>query len=172
MKKLSAVVWWSIYVLILLIITFALHTFCLERTIVSGESMLPTLNDGDQLIADKLSYRFRDPKRYEIIVFPHGNEYYIKRIIGLPGETVRISDGVIYINDAPLQDTHALSAMVNPGEAADPITLPPDSYFVLGDNRNASIDSRMSEVGNIKKSALLGRCAFRIYPFDKFGFVK
>ena len=172
MKKLSSVAGWSVYILVLLIITFILHTFCLERTIVSGESMVPSLHDSDQLIADKLSFRFREPRRYEIIVFPHGNEYYIKRIIGLPGEKVWINEGRVFINDVLLPEEYGMQEMVNPGLASEPFVLPPDTYFVLGDNRNASIDSRMPEVGNVKKKDFIGRCALRIYPFDRFGIVR
>ena len=172
MKELRKVIGWSVYILLLLVITFVLHTFCVERTVVSGDSMLPALMNNDQLIADKLSYRLRDPKRFEIIVFPHGNDFYVKRIIGLPGESVQISDGVIYINGEELQDPYGAQTIQNPGIAEEPFILPPGNYFVLGDNRNASIDSRMPDVGNISKSRIVGRCVLRVSPMERFGVVK
>ena len=110
---------------------------------------------GDHLIVDKISYRFRDPKRYDIVVFPYRyaeNTYYIKRIIGLPGETVQITDGYVYINGALLDEHYGNAVMNNPGLAAEPVTLGPDEYFVLGDNRNNSQDSRSANVGVIHRT--------------------
>ena len=101
--------------------------------------MEATLHDGDNLIVDKLSYRFRDPKRFEIIVFPYRykeNTYYIKRIIGLPGETVQVKDGYVYIDGEKLDENYGLEVMEDAGIAAEPIELGEDEYFVLGDNRN------------------------------------
>ena len=117
---------WLVYIAILLAAVYVLITYVGQRTEVSGHSMEPTLQHGDNLIVDKISYRFREPERYEIIVFPYQykeNTYYIKRIIGLPGETVQIIDG------------------------EESITLGDDEYFVLGDNRNHSSDSRDPSVG-------------------------
>ena len=134
-----------------------------------------TLSDGDNLIVDKLTYRFSDPKRYDIIVFPYqyeDNTYFIKRIIGLPGETVQIVDGTIYINGEVLDESYGREVMKNSGMAADPITLGEDEYFVLGDNRNDSTDSRDPDVGVLKKSDLMGRAWLRIYPFNKFGLLR
>ena len=90
-----------LYLLVIVLLTWVIVTFVGQRTKVDGHSMEPTLSDGDNLIVDKLSYRFRDPERYDIIVFPYQhaeNTYYIKRIIGLPGETVQVIDGYMYIN--------------------------------------------------------------------------
>ena len=97
-----------IYIGIVLAVTFLIITFVGQRTHVSGESMENTLDDGDQLIVDKITYRFQDPERFDIIVFPFHykeNTYYIKRIIGLPGETVQIADGAIYIDGEVLQES-------------------------------------------------------------------
>ena len=138
--------------------------------------METTLQDGDQLIVDKISYRFRDPKRYDIIVFPYQyeeNVYYIKRIIGLPGETVQVKDGYVYINGEKLEsDIYGKEVMRSAGIAAEPITLGDDEYFVLGDNRNNSSDSRDPSVGILKRKDLLGRAWVRIYPFDKLGVIR
>ena len=129
-------------------ITFLIIHFVGQRTVVNGVSMQPTLSDGDNLIVDKLSYRFRDPDRFDIIVFPQGDgRYFIKRIIGLPGESVRIDeDGSIYIDGEKLSESYGKEVIQNPGLAKDGIELGADEYFVLGDNRNDSMDSRMAEV--------------------------
>ena len=137
--------------------------------------MEPTLLDGDNLIVDKLSYRFRDPERYDIIVFPYQhaeNTYYIKRIIGLPGDTVQVIDGYMYINGKKLDEHYGAEVMEDPGIAAEPIKLGDDEYFVLGDNRNHSSDSRVASVGVLTRDMLIGRAWVRIYPFNKIGVIK
>ena len=142
---------------------------------MSGHSMETTLSDGDNLIVDKISYRFRDPERFEIIVFPFQYEehtYYIKRIIGLPGETVQVIDGYVYINGEMLDENYGLEVMDDPGIAAEPIILGEDEYFVLGDNRNHSSDSRDPSVGVLHRDDIMGRAWIRIWPFDKFGVIK
>ena len=164
-----------VYVGIVLAITFLIITFVGQRTHVSGESMENTLDDGDQLIVDKLTYRFHDPERFDIIVFPfryQDNTYYIKRIIGLPGETVQIADGEIYINGEVLEESYGREVMQDAGLAAEPITLGDDEYFVLGDNRNYSSDSRDPSVALIHRKEIIGRAWLRIWPLDSFGILK
>lgn len=164
-----------VYVGIVLAITFVIITFVGQRTHVSGESMENTLDDGDQLIVDKLTYRFHDPERFDIIVFPFrykDNTYYIKRIIGLPGETVQIADGEIYINGEVLEESYGREVMQDAGLAAEPITLGDDEYFVLGDNRNYSSDSRDPSVALIHRKEIIGRAWLRIWPLDSFGILK
>ena len=162
----------SVYLLVVLLITYLIVNFVGQRTEVVGSSMENTLSDGDNLIVDKISYRFRDPERYDIIVFPfqyEKNTFYIKRIIGLPGETVEIdSDGVIYINGKELTEYYGREIIADPGIAKDKITLGADEYFVMGDNRNNSTDSRSSIVGNIHKKDILGRAWLRIWPLHEF----
>lgn len=163
----------SLYLLSVLIVTYLIITFVGQRTEVNGSSMESTLQNGDNLIVDKISYRFSDPKRFDIVVFPFQYEedtYYIKRIIGLPGEIVQIdTDGVIYINGEVLHESYGLEVIKDPGRAIEPITLGEDEYFVMGDNRNNSTDSRTELVGNVKRSELIGKAWVRIYPFSKFG---
>ena len=162
---------WILYIGIVLILSWLIVTFVGVRTVVDGQSMEPTLQDGNNLIVDKLSYRFRDPKRYEIIVFPYKyeeNTYYIKRIIGLPGETVQVKNGEVYIDGEILGEDYGAEAMEDAGIASDPIELGTDEYFVLGDNRNHSSDSRDPSV---RREDLIGRAWIRIYPFDEMGFV-
>lgn len=165
---------WVIYLLIVVAVSFLIVTFVGQRTKVQGRSMETTLSDGDNLIVDKISYRFRDPKRFEIIVFPYQyqeNTYYIKRIIGLPGETIQIKDGYIYINGELLEEEYGAEVMNQSGIAADPIELGEDEYFVLGDNRNHSADSRDPSVGVLKRDQLMGRAFVRIWPLGRVGFI-
>ena len=152
---------WLLYLLFVLMFSYLIITYVGQRTRVDGQSMETTLYNNDNLLVDKLSYRFRDPKRFEIVVFPYQyreNTYYIKRIIGLPGETVQVIDGYVYIDGEQL--------------AAEPLMLEEDQYFVLGDNRNHSSDSRDPSVGVIRRENLLGRAWIRIWPFERFGAIK
>ena len=164
-----------LYVAIVVGITFLIIHFVGQRTYVSGSSMENTLSDGDNLIVDKITYRFSDPKRYDIIVFPYQyeeNTYFIKRIIGLPGETVQIVDGTIYIDGEALQESYGREVMQDAGLAAEPLTLGDDEYFVLGDNRNYSSDSRDPSVALIHRKEIIGRAWLRIWPLDSFGILK
>ncbi len=177
-KALKEVVNFALYIVIVLVLTYLVIHYVGQRTEVSGESMENTLDDKDNLIVDKITYRFRDPERFDIIVFPfklQENTYYIKRIIGLPGETVRIDEnGIIYINGEELIESYGRE-VIRPeklGVAANEIVLGDDEYFVMGDNRNHSSDSRDPSVGNIKREDIIGRAWLRIYPFDKIGFIK
>lgn len=145
-----------------------------ENRSLSGSSMETTLSDKDQLIVDKMTYRFRDPKRYDIVVFPYqyqDNTYYIKRIIGLPGETVQILSGMVYIDGMRLDEHYGDEIMENPGIAEEPLTLGEDEYFVLGDNRNNSSDSRASDVGLIHRKDLIGRAWIRVWPLSQIGVI-
>ena len=165
----------AIYLLCVLGAVWLVITFVGQRTEVEGASMENTLHNGDNLIVDKLSYRFHDPERFDIIVFPfqfQDNTYYIKRIIGLPGETVQImDDGSIYINGEKLEENYGME-VIKPetiGRAAEPIELGDDEYFVMGDIRNNSSDSRTDMVGNIKRENIIGKAWLRIWPVSDFG---
>ena len=157
-----------LYILVVLAATWLVITFVGQRTQVNGSSMEPTLSHNDNLIVDKISYRFSDPQRFDIIVFPFQYEedtYYIKRIIGMPGETV-------YIDEEVLQESYGREVMVAAGRAAEPITLGEDEYFVLGDNRNNSSDSRDPSAGNIHRRDIIGKAWIRIWPLGKFGVLR
>ena len=147
---------------------FLIVKFVAVRTEVIGPSMQPTLYSDDDLIVEKLSYRFGEPKRFDIIVFPfqYGEKvYYIKRIIGLPGETIQIDEtGTIYINGEVLEEHYGKETIQNPGIAAEPILLGKNEYFVLGDNRNDSSDSRDPSVGNIYRKDIVGKAWLRFWP--------
>lgn len=165
-----------LYIGIVFLLTYLVIHYVGQRTQVSGTSMEYTLSDGDNLIVDKITYRFRKPERFDIVVFPFKykeDTYYIKRIIGMPGETIQIDgDGVIYIDGEELEESYGREVIQNPGEAAEPVELGEDEYFVLGDNRNASSDSRDPSVGKVLGKDFVGRAWLRIYPFDKIGFIK
>lgn len=173
---LKSILNFSIYILVVLVLTLLVVRYVGQRTVVMGHSMEPTLSDQDNLLVDKLSYRLHDPKRFDVVVFPYqyaDKTYFIKRIIGLPGETVRIDDtGSIYINDELLMEAYGKEVIEDSGLARDGITLGADEYFVLGDNRNDSSDSRFVSVGNIKGSQIIGKAFLRIYPFSAFGRIR
>ena len=159
------------FISLVILFTFLIVTFVAQRTVVEGNSMNPTLQNGDNLIVSKITYKVKDPERFDIIVFPFKESKgtnYIKRVIGLPGETVQIDrEGNIYINQKKLEENYGAETIKHPGIAAEPITLGDDEYFVLGDNRNDSKDSRFSDVGNIKRSDIIGKAVFRLFPFNK-----
>ncbi len=173
LREILSMIGWILFIFCLV---FLVTTYVGQRTRVEGHSMEPALSDGDNLIVDKISYRFHDPERFDIIIFPYQwepNTYYIKRIIGLPGETIQIDDeGNIYIDGKVLQEHYGLERIKNPGSAREPITLGEDEYFVLGDNRNNSEDSRFTQVGVIHRDDIVGRAWLRIYPFDRIGFIR
>ena len=150
------------------------------QTPVEGESMEPTLTDGDSVVIQRLSYYFTDPKRYDVVVFPvHYDSgstektYYIKRVIGLPGETVQIIDGSVYINNEKLTDDKYSSTTINEaGIAENPLVLGENQYFVMGDNRNMSTDSRNSYVGLVNKNDIVGEAWICTWPLNHFGGLK
>lgn len=164
-----------VYGVIILVFVFLVPRYVFQLTIVDGESMTDTLQDSDRLFVEKVSYRFGDPDRFDIIVFyPFGrddpDDYYVKRIIGLPGETVQIINSVIYINNEPLSENYRKEPYIAyNGIANEPLLLGEDEYFVLGDNRNGSTDSRDPDTGPVKRENIDGRVVLRVYPFDEFG---
>lgn len=179
-----------LYVMIAVVCIFVVPRYVVQRTQVSGPSMESTLQDKDNILVEKLSYRFGDPQRFDIIVFYHFYDedyrdkddedcydFYVKRIIGLPGEKVQIVPNeeddkcTIYINDEPLEEYYGKDPITYQGVASEPIVLDEGEYFVLGDNRAVSQDSRYEEVGNIKREDIVGKAWLRIYPFSKFGFL-
>lgn len=145
-----------------------------HQTTIKGESMKPLLENDDSVIIQKLSYYWKDPGRYDIIVFPVTDKdkngesiHYIKRVIGLPGEVVQIIEGKVYINGKPLDDdVYSDEKIEDPGIAGSPVQLEEDEYFVLGDNRNMSTDSRYTYVGMVKREDIEGEAWYCIWPFS------
>ncbi len=174
-EKLKDILGTSIFLLFVVAFSFLIVKYVAQRTEVIGLSMAPTLDDGDNLILDKISYKFKDPERFDIVVFPFRNgsgKNYIKRVIALPGETIRIDEkGTIYINEVELVESYGREIIKNPGNAYEGYTLEANEYYVLGDNRNDSEDSRFS-VGKVNREELLGKACFRIWPFKSIGGIK
>lgn len=169
------------FLLALAVCLFA-RTYVARLTLVSGSSMNDTLQDNNWVITEKLSYTFFEPKRFDIILFPYtdsrGNtEYLVKRIIALPGETIEIRDGQIYINDELLDDPYAKEPWSYAGVAGTLQVMGDDEYFVMGDNRNDSTDSRAMDVygepllGPVHRNDIVGKVWLRLTPINKFGFV-
>lgn len=147
-----------------------------NNTKIVGHSMNNTLKDGDVVLINSIAYDFGDPKRYDVIVFEpkvaNVSQHYVKRIIGLPGETVQIKDGKVYINDELLEDDVIDIEIYNAGIASEQLKLRQDQYFVLGDNRNNSDDSRFSNVGLVSRDSIIGKPWLVVYPFSDFGTTK
>ena len=155
-------------VLLALIVVLPIRYFLFQPFVVSGQSMEPNFDKGDYLIVDELSFRLREPKRGEVIVFRYPfnpRQRYIKRIIGLPGEEVKIEDGVVKINGKVLDESEYLSLEVKT-EGFLEIKLAENEYFVLGDNRTASYDSR--RWGPLSKKYIIGRVFLRLWPIKAF----
>ncbi|MCR4962799.1 MAG: signal peptidase I [Firmicutes bacterium] len=162
---------WSYVIEILAVLALAilLRMFVMEITQVQGPSMQPTLSTGDRLITNKLAYTFGEPQRGDIVVLKAPdveNQYYIKRIIGLPDERLSINDGQVYINGEPLAEPY-LTQLLTDGNID--VVIPEGYYFVMGDNREDSRDSRMDSIGLIAEDALSGKAEFRIFPGSKIG---
>lgn len=147
-----------------------------QRVSMIGDSMNPVLRNGDVVLVNRLVYNARRPRRGDIIVFkPKGNEnshYYIKRVIGLPGEKVEFRENQIYINGNRLEEKHQSTAVDRTGIVTEEMELGSDEYFVLGDDRENSEDSRDADVGNVKREYIFGKAWFVISPRDSFGFIK
>jgi len=167
---------WIIEIAIVLMMAFVLVYFIGMRTSVVGQSMSETLENGDQILVNRFMYKVIGPKANDVIVFlPNGNEkshYYVKRVIGVPGDTVQIKNGRIYVNGTEFTEKVDVASIEDAGLAADAVTLGDDEYFVLGDNRNNSEDSRYANIGNIKREYIIGKAWFVISTGDRFGFIK
>jgi len=171
MRQILAAIWDTIEVAaIALVAVYLIRTFIFQPFFVEGASMFPTFKNGDYVIADELTYRFRSPNRGEVIVFrppQQANDYYIKRIIGLPNEEVEIKDGsvIIYNKEHPggfiLKESYLIDSQT-PGDQK--ISLKDNEYYVLGDNRYASYDSRAW--GSFTKDKIIGMVRLRIWPIN------
>ncbi len=165
-----------LYLIIVLICICIIPRFIVNRSIVDGVSMEPTLHADEHILVEKVSMTLNRLKRYDVIVFyPYGRDskkYFIKRIIGMPGDTVWISDGTIYINDKPLNETFGSSPTTYEGIADEPLYINEDEYFVMGDNRSESFDSRYEQIGSVKKENIIGRAIFVVWPLKNFGTIE
>ncbi len=175
-RSLARIIWgWLLFVLILLIVVFAGVHLLSQRTPVTDNSMYPVLREGDEVWINKLQYTLWSPSRFDVIAFRarYGdNEQSIKRIIGLPGETVQIKEGKIYINGYELQENYDSDLIEQAGIASTILTLNRDEYFVLGDNRADSSDSREPTVGLIRRDEIIGKVALICLPLKHAGIVR
>lgn len=169
-KILREILIWGIQIAAVIFLAYFIVFYALEKTSMVGVSMETTLKDGDEIIINKISYRITDPKRFDVIVFKESGKehsyYDIKRIIGLPGEKLQIKNGSIYINDKVIEDIVNTDVMNNYGLADEVITLEENEYFVLGDNRNNSEDSRFASVGTIRREEIVGKAFISLKPFN------
>ena len=141
------------------------------RTSVVGDSMEPVLSNGQEILMNRIIYRISTPKRGDVIVFlPNGNQnshFYVKRVVGLPGETIQIRDGSVYIDGVLLAEDESLDKIADPGIAQNELLLASDEFFVLGDNRNSSEDSRSGNIGAVKKDTIIGKAWFHLAVEDQ-----
>lgn len=167
---------WIVRIALVCVIAFGLVWYFGQKVSVIGDSMNPQLENGDITLINRLVYDVRKPKRGEVIAFkPNGNEnshYYIKRVIGLPGETIEYVDGEILIDGEAIEEDYNTTKIEELGLLEEPITLGKEEYFVLGDDRQNSEDSRMANVGNVKQSEIAGKVWLVVSPMKHFGFVK
>ena len=154
------------------VLAFGIRSFVAEARYIPSGSMLPTLQINDRLIIDKISYNFRNPERGDIIVFSptdalkaqNFKDAFIKRLIGLPGDKVEVKEGRVYVNDQPLKENYIED---KPNYNFGPVTVPPNQYLVLGDNRNNSYDSHYW--GFVPRDHIIGRAVVRFWPLNRVG---
>ena len=175
-EKVKTAIEWGTEIIVVCILAWMLVSFFGQRVSNAGDSMSPVLKNGDVVLINRIVYDARKPKRGEIIAFrPNGNEnahYCIKRVVGLPGETIQIKDGKIYIDGKVQKKDVYTSDLDFAGIAEKKLTLGETEYFVLGDNRDNSNDSRYKEVGPVKRSKITGRIIFRFYPWKNAGVIQ
>ena len=168
-KIIKEIVIWLLLIVLTITASYFITTNVFVKTAVAGVSMEPTLMEGQVVIVNKIEYYLKSPKRNDVIVYKQSNRehsyYEIKRVIGLPGETVKIKNGIIYINDEVLKEKIKTETIENAGLAEEGIKLDDNEYFVLGDNRNDSEDSRFASVGNVLKNEILGKAVATEKPF-------
>ena len=166
---------WVVEILIVLFIAGVIVYFAGMKVTVAGNSMESSLKDGSQVLVNRFTYNISSPKEGDVIVFlPNGNEksrYYVKRVVGVRGDKVQIKDGVLYVNGSMVDET-GTEVIKNPGIADEEITVGEDEYFVLGDNRNSSEDSRFANIGNVKSKDIIGKAWLMVKPLSKMKRIK
>ncbi|MBO5259962.1 MAG: signal peptidase I [Agathobacter sp.] len=167
---------WIGEILLIIVVAGICVSFFGVRTTVVGQAMSETLSNGDQILINKFQYVISSPKQGDVVVFlPNGNEkshYYVRRVIGVPGDTIQIKEGAVYVNDELYLEEREVASIEEAGIASEPITLEDGEYFVLGDNRNNSEDSRFANIGNIKEDYIIGKAWVYFESIGKMGFIK
>ena len=175
-RKIRDILRWVFQIAVTLVFAAVVALMMFQTVTMQENSMEPTISVGDRFFVNKVVYKFSSPKRGDLIVFRTNASddaaLHIRRVIGLPGETIQISDGRILIDGKEYQESEQFSEITNPGLASSTVTLESGEYFVLGDNRNNSEDSRYADIGNVKKRYIVGKLWFTCSPFSKFGFMK
>ena len=164
--------WITDIIVVIAFACFSVYAFGTQVPI-NGSSMQPVLKTGDVVLMNRLIYDFQDPNRFDVVAFRREDgKMIVKRVIGLPGEKVQIGDGQIYINDKLLYEAEQeMPAITSPGMAEHPIELGEEEYFLLGDNRDSSEDSRFANVGNVKRDKISGKVWLRLFPILDMGLV-
>ncbi|MDR2898911.1 MAG: signal peptidase I [Clostridiales bacterium] len=174
-EKMRNLAEWVIAIVFAVIVYWFLSNYVYSSAEISGPSMNPTLEHGERVIVNRMAYWFSAPKRNDIIAFPYPTDptdNYVKRVLGLPGDEIDIFHGKVYINGEELNDSFSPEEMMPSGDVVFPIIVGEGEYFVLGDNRDSSKDSRYSTVGCIKKENVIGKVSLRFWPIDRVGFVE
>lgn len=163
-------------VIMIICFTYIMVNSFFGKTTISGHSMSNTLTNNEKVLINSMAYTFHGPERFDLIIFEldkaDTTTKYVKRVIGLPGETIQIKEGRIYIDNKVLENDVITDTIHNAGLAAEPIKLGYDEYFVLGDNRNNSDDSRYSNIGLVKRDTIIGKPWLIIHPLSSFGKIK
>ena len=167
---------WIVELVVVIGLAYVLVSFFGIRTNVVGQAMEQTLENDDDILVNKFAYIISKPKQGDVIVFlPNGNKkshYYVRRVVAVPGDTVQIKDGALYVNDELYKESTDVASMEDAGIASDAVKLEKDEYFVLGDNRNNSEDSRYANLGNVKRDYIIGKAWFRFSGLGSFGTIK
>lgn len=171
-NRLRRVIGWIVDIIVVISLAwFVVYGFGMQVQ-MAGQSMSPVLKSDDVILVNRLAYDFGRPKRFDVVVFQRDDKKSnVKRVIGLPGEVIQIKGGFIYINDRLLEAEADLGAVSLAGLAENPIQLDEDEYFLLGDNREGSEDSRFSNIGNVNKKQILGKVWIRILPLIDIGLI-
>lgn len=168
-RIIKSIILWTILLGIVIGLAYLLTVTAFEKTKMNSVSMKPTIEEDMILVVNKLAYKFSEPKRFDVVVYKQSNKehsyFEVKRVIALPGEKIEIREGILYINNEKVEEIVKVIPSMNAGLAEDGVILGENEYFVMGDNREESEDSRFAGSGNILKSEIIGKAIFVEKPF-------